>query len=600
MLGTNVGKKVTANLVQDQYNEFLKNKDHKNVVKKPQMTAEERKMAKREEMRKRGIMVKADDKDEAPTIIEKGDGEFAPCAFKLPEKPVKWKKGKKSEAPRKRGRSKEQSEKSHGSEKEQEQRSDKKFTESEKQGGEKEKGEKKKKEKKKKKKGASHGKVENSTDVKKEKSKPSAVVLKDGGRKREKSPTLELPEESGGYKKLEVSEDNSAKSIRKAKVESAKAADVSKDQKDAPVLAPENVPPKPEVVAENPPATPQKPVEPEKKDAPTSSVPESKSKEQEDKEPHKEPSGTKIKEKISDLSVKTPTAVTATNSKTSTVTESTITLDVKQDAFGTLDDEEFEKAAANIPNQLNDEDEKDILRLAPKILKIAKRHKAMEKCLTAEENETLAKFFSGKKSLTPEVLATLDVALDKIIDHLHKNNLAIDEETKRIIKHRDKLKAAMMKEFLVSPQYLPKSWTAKFNQWKSEAEKQKNGVNWFRILFAYPKHKSFDDGPEDIFGNFNKRDRGLLIGLFLGPGDVKSFEETKREEDCQGMFLDTKLIEHAGNEPDLTSATKTYVNLEKMEKQASEPKISANLNNEKKGAENEKKKEDVKDPPKVK
>ncbi|CAI5443271.1 unnamed protein product [Caenorhabditis angaria] len=295
------------------------------------------------------------------------------------------------------------------------------------------------------------------------------------------------------------------------------------------------------------------------------SVPESKSKEQE--EPHKEHSGTKIKEKISDLSVKTPTAVTATNSKTSTTTESTITLDVKQDAFGTLDDEEFEKAAANIPNQLNDEDEKDILRLAPKNPKNRQTPQGNgEMSKTAEENETLAKFFSGKKSLTPEVLATLDVGLDKIIDHLHKNNLAIDEETKRIIKHRDKLKAAMMKEFLVSPQYLPKSWTAKFNQWKSEAENQKNGVNWFRILFAYPKHKSFDDGPEDIFGNFNKRDRGLLIGLILGPGDVKSFEETKREDDCQGMFLDTKLIEHAGNEPDLTSATKTYVNLEKMEK----------------------------------
>ncbi|CAI5443283.1 unnamed protein product [Caenorhabditis angaria] len=59
--------------------------------------------------------------------------------------------------------------------------------------------------------------------------------------------------------------------------------------------------------------------------------------EKEQEEPHKEHSGTKIKEKISDLSVKTPTAVTAINSKTSTTTESTITLDVKQDAFGTLD-----------------------------------------------------------------------------------------------------------------------------------------------------------------------------------------------------------------------------------------------------------------------
>lgn len=212
-------------------------------------------------------------------------------------------------------------------------------------------------------------------------------------------------------------------------------------------------------------------------------------------------------------------------------------------AFDKLDDDEFEKMTSDV-------DEKEILKLAPRLLKVAKKHAAIEKCLTPEENEVLAKFFSGKQKLDSNVLAVLDSALDKIIDYLQKNNCAVDEETKAVMKKRDKLKAAMMKEFLVSPQYLPKTWTAKFNEWKSEAEKQKNGINWFRVFFSYPKHKSFEDGPEDTFGNFRRRNRGILMGLILGPGDVKSFEETKREDDCQGMFLDTKIMEKATAEKD--------------------------------------------------
>lgn len=102
------------------------------------------------------------------------------------------------------------------------------------------------------------------------------------------------------------------------------------------------------------------------------------------------------------------------------------------DAFDKLDDDEFEKMTS-------DADEKEILKLAPRLLKVAKKHAAIEKCLTSEENEVLAKFFSGKQKLDANVLAILDAALDKIIDYLQKNNCAVDEETKAVMKKRDKV-----------------------------------------------------------------------------------------------------------------------------------------------------------------
>lgn len=101
-------------------------------------------------------------------------------------------------------------------------------------------------------------------------------------------------------------------------------------------------------------------------------------------------------------------------------------------AFDKLDDDEFEKMTSDV-------DEKEILKLAPRLLKVAKKHAAIEKCLTPEENEVLAKFFSGKQKLDSNVLAVLDSALDKIIDYLQKNNCAVDEETKAVMKKRDKV-----------------------------------------------------------------------------------------------------------------------------------------------------------------
>ena len=92
MLGSNLGKKVTAGVVQDQYKQFLKNKPEE---KKKTLTPEERKLAKRAEMRKKGIFVKADDPDETPTILEKCEGPFQPMVFVLPEKPTIWKNSKK-------------------------------------------------------------------------------------------------------------------------------------------------------------------------------------------------------------------------------------------------------------------------------------------------------------------------------------------------------------------------------------------------------------------------------------------------------------------------------------------------------------------------
>lgn len=92
------GKKVTAGVVQDQYKQFLKNKPDE---KKKTLTPEERKQAKRAEMRKRGIFVKADDPDETPTILEKIDGPSQPMVYVLPEKPTVWKTSKKKTGTRK-------------------------------------------------------------------------------------------------------------------------------------------------------------------------------------------------------------------------------------------------------------------------------------------------------------------------------------------------------------------------------------------------------------------------------------------------------------------------------------------------------------------
>ncbi|CAI2350471.1 unnamed protein product [Caenorhabditis sp. 36 PRJEB53466] len=465
MLGSNIGKKVTAVVVQDEYKQFLKNKPDE---KKQKQTAEEKKEAKRAEMRRRGIFVKADDADESPTVMEKADGPAGQTVpFVLPEKKLKWKTSKRTAKRRQKDLKKSTK------------RADKK-SESDASGAQK---------------------------------KKQKIPKKDSF--TSVTPTASTPTKRFSAEKPEKPVDSSEEKPS----ESVKTVEQPENKKE-----------------------PLKPLEPQpQQPEPLLDL----DKTQPPGEPPKEPTEENKKEY---------TILSAVSSNPSiTEMKKDVPMAEKQpDAFDKLDDDEFEKMTSDV-------DEKEILKLAPKLLKVAKKHAAMEKCLTAEENDVLAKFFSGKQKLDANVLAVLDRALDKIIDYLQKNNCAVDEETKAVMKKRDKLKAAMMKEFLVSPQYLPKTWTAKFNAWKSEAEKQKNGINWFRVLFSYPKHKSFDDGPEDTFGNFNRRARGLLMGILLGPSDVKSFEETKREEDCQGMFLDTRIMEKAQDEKDNSTTDRRSV-----------------------------------------
>ena len=149
------------------------------------------------------------------------------------------------------------------------------------------------------------------------------------------------------------------------------------------------------------------------------------------------PDASSTKKDSEEKSKKENVPLSATTSNPSIVDSSKKTLSApiaenQPDAFEKLDDDEFEKMTSDV-------DEKEILKLAPRLLKVAKRHAAIEKCLTPEENEVLAKFFSGKQKLDATVLAVLDSALDKIIDYLQKNNCAVDEETKAVMKKRDKV-----------------------------------------------------------------------------------------------------------------------------------------------------------------
>ncbi|CAP31703.2 Protein CBG12780 [Caenorhabditis briggsae] len=558
MLGSNLGKKVTAGVVQDQYKQFLKNKPEE---KKKTLTPEERKLAKRAEMRKKGIFVKADDQDETPTIVEKIDGPAQPMIFVLPEKPTIWKTSKK-----RTDGWKTKDKKKEVTKKEKMPKSDISMSS----------GPQKKKVKKEKKAGAATvSSLPTSSSSATDQSSSNASKSKKSAEKAHKS------SESDVFKKEEKPKPSSRETVEKIPEEKKKedvvepkkseeklVEKVEENKPDEPVKEPEpkvleqkaadqKVEEKPVEKFEEKKEAAATPEPPKSVPAPVQPSPEVKTPETETQTPPTQPTPAppptakaKKEPKENSKTEEVPLVVTVSNPSV-TDSKKTISAPIAEnqpDAFEKLDDDEFEKMTS-------DADEKEILKLAPRLLKVAKKHAAMEKCLTAEENEVLAKFFSGKQKLDATVLAVLDSALDKIIDYLQKNNCAVDDETKAVMKKRDKLKAAMMKEFLVSPQYLPKTWTAKFNEWKSEAEKQKNGINWFRVIFHYPKHKSFDDGPEDTFGNFHRRHRGLLMGIILGPGDVKSFEETKREDDCQGMFLDTKIIENANVDTKDTSST---------------------------------------------
>ncbi|KAL6729061.1 hypothetical protein Aduo_000152 [Ancylostoma duodenale] len=193
-------------------------------------------------------------------------------------------------------------------------------------------------------------------------------------------------------------------------------------------------------------------------------------------------------------------------------------------------------------------DDRRSLEAAQKILKVAYREKAFEQTLTKEENEVLAKFFSGKIPYDGNVLHTLDGVLDKTIDYFRTHRTNLDPETKELIEKRETLKAAMLQTMLSMPKFLPSGWVKQYEAYREEAMKETSGINWARISLFYPQHRAFDDGAADIFGNFTRARRGhWLWGVIFGPRDSKTFEEVAKETQSQGFYLDTCIIEDAKN-----------------------------------------------------
>ncbi|RCN42523.1 hypothetical protein ANCCAN_11495 [Ancylostoma caninum] len=173
---------------------------------------------------------------------------------------------------------------------------------------------------------------------------------------------------------------------------------------------------------------------------------------------------------------------------------------------------------------------------------------AFEQTLTKEENEVLAKFFSGKIPYDGNVLHTLDSVLDKTIDYFRSHKTNLDPETRELIEKRETLKAAMLQTMLSMPKFLPTGWVKQYEAYREEALKETTGINWARISLFYPQHRAFDDGAADIFGNFTRARRGhWLWGVIFGPRDSKTFEEVAKETQSQGFYLDTCIIEDAKN-----------------------------------------------------
>ncbi|RCN45938.1 hypothetical protein ANCCAN_08103 [Ancylostoma caninum] len=196
------------------------------------------------------------------------------------------------------------------------------------------------------------------------------------------------------------------------------------------------------------------------------------------------------------------------------------------------------------------------LESAKKILRIAHKEKAIEKTLTKEENEVVSKFFAGKIPYDQNVLNVLDRVLDKTIDYLQTHGANLDAETKRLIEKRKALKAAMLETMLTTPKFIPTTWVQHYDRLHKQAMQETSGINWAKVLLFYPRQRSFDDGEADIFGNFTRhRSKHWIIGCILGPNDSKTFEETERERQSKGLFMDTSIMEHAKNEGPLTTTT---------------------------------------------
>ncbi|PAV89971.1 hypothetical protein WR25_06615 [Diploscapter pachys] len=222
------------------------------------------------------------------------------------------------------------------------------------------------------------------------------------------------------------------------------------------------------------------------------------------------------------------------------------------DVFGAIDDDGYLEKHLTGNSKIkgvSSTHEKEIIDRAQQILAIGAKKKILEKKLTREENDILAKFFAGKIPLSNRanftVLTILDKAMDRIIGYIETHNVDVSPEVQKLIQQRAMAKSALLEAIMGSPQFLPSPWLRKYDQWKAEADKETNGINWYRVLLYYPRQKSFYDGPEDVYGNFRRKNTHWLLGCILGPRDERAFDDFAREEASKGQFLDTALIEQA-------------------------------------------------------
>ncbi|CAJ0593580.1 unnamed protein product [Cylicocyclus nassatus] len=260
--------------------------------------------------------------------------------------------------------------------------------------------------------------------------------------------------------------------------------------------------------------------------------------------------------------VRSPETISTTAPVTTTTTPADDARSKRDDIFAELEED------VDLTKVLGDFDTESVegvgasdrrtLEAAKKILKIAHREKAIEKTLTKEENEIVSKFFSGKIPYDQNVLNVLDRVLDKTIEYLQTHGANLDPETKRLIEKRKALKAAMLETMLSTPKFIPNTWVQHYDRLHKQAMQDTKGINWARVILFYPRQRSFDDGEADIFGNFTRnRNRHWILGVILGPNDSKSFEETEREKQSKGLFMDTVIMENAKNERATTTAGTT-------------------------------------------
>ncbi|CAJ0564676.1 unnamed protein product, partial [Mesorhabditis spiculigera] len=184
---------------------------------------------------------------------------------------------------------------------------------------------------------------------------------------------------------------------------------------------------------------------------------------------------------------------------------------------------------------------------ALEVLKEAKERKSLERLMNPHENDLLAKFFAGMLAYNEKIMALLGKALDGIFEDTHRayKTKPRDLPDACFFLNKEMAKKAIFDALFAHPEYLPDSWKTKFQLWREEANREHYGIHWWQVLFCYPKQRSFDDSAVREDGTFTPAARNLLIALFIGPSDQKTFEETSREHAARGIYFTPALANAA-------------------------------------------------------